>query len=164
MSQTDAQTKEIDGYTYEVVPVDPLVATDMLAGIGEVAGPSLGALAGALAGQKNLDEGITSILDGGDSGSEPGASGASLERAFLLFFQRFSKEKQREFISILSKVTTVHLGAGKKLPLNTIFPTHFRGRVLSLYKWFGFAMSVQFKGFFSSSEGGINLGALLSQK
>ena len=47
-SQHDAQTSTIDGHTYRCHMLDPLTATDMVADLGALFGPSLGALGGAL--------------------------------------------------------------------------------------------------------------------
>lgn len=137
----DAQTTTIDGHSYKCLMLDPLVATDMVADLGHLFGPSLGALGGALlsesggAVQKLLDEGGENF-------------GEALEKAVSEFFSRFDKAKQREFINILSEVTFVTQG-DKEIKLNSIMAIHFRGRIGALYKWLGWALKVQFGDFFS---------------
>jgi hypothetical protein len=154
MSQNEGQTKTIDGDTYRVMLLDPFVATDMLADLGEVLGPSLAALASSLGGEDQ----IKAIVDG--TGSEALSFGVTLERAVTEFFKRFSKAKQREVINTLAKVTTVVKGVGEEPSLERVFAVHFRGRIGALYQWLGFALQVQFQDFFSSLAPGIRAAVL----
>jgi len=125
--------------------LDPLVATDLLAGIGDMLGPSLAAIASGLKGEDQ----IKSVLDSTDAGLAD--FGPALERAVTEFFKRFSKAKQREVIAVLSRVTFVVKPGGEEPQLDKVFSAHFRGRIGSLYKWLGFALKVQFKDFFSAN-------------
>jgi hypothetical protein len=145
VSQNDGETETIDGDTYKVLMLDPLVATDLLADIGEILGPSLAAIGSALGGEDQ----IKSVLENTETGMAD--FGPALERAVGEFFKRFSKAKQREVIGILSKVTSVVKPNGEEPGLDKIFSSHFRGRLGALYKWLGFALKVQFKDFFSAS-------------
>lgn len=147
MSQTDVVEKEIDGFVYKVMMLDPLVATDLLTDIGDILAPALGALGGAAVKSKGGDA-IKNLLDGDDEGTNSGMD-VAFEKAVLGFFKQYSKAKQREFISLLSKVTVVETEPGKEPQLQHIFSQHFRGRIKSLYKWLAFALSVQFQDFFS---------------
>lgn len=149
MSQLDAETKEIDGHTYKVLMLDPLVATDLLADIGQVLAPTLGALGGILAKEKG--DTLSKVLDGFEPEDNTNIDSA-VEKAVVGFFQRFDKAKQREFISILAKVTMVVMPDGKEPRLQDVFQIHFRGRVMSLYKWFAFALKVQYQDFFSGTS------------
>lgn len=137
----DGQTTTIDGNTYRCLMLDPLVATDMVADLGYLFGPSLGALGGALMG--DTGEGIKKLLSEGGE-----AFAAAFEKAAIEFFGRFDKAKQREFISLLSDVTYVRSGE-TEVKLSSVLTVHFRGRVSSLYKWLGWALKVQFGDFFS---------------
>lgn len=146
MSQRDEQTGTIDGDTYRVLMLDPLVATDMLADLGKILGPSMAAMAAGL-GKGGQDQ-ISAVIEGGNDASE--AFGPGLERAIAGFFERVSKEKQREFINTLAAVTFVVKDNGEAPALKAIFAVHFRGRIGALYKWLGFALRVNFQDFFSS--------------
>jgi len=146
MAQSDAQSTEIDGYTYKVMMLDPLVATDLLADLGFMLAPALGALGGMLAKEKG--DGLAKLLDGVEK-SEESDIDAAIERAVIGLFARFDKAKQRELIAILAKVTVVVLPDGKEPNLAPMLLQHFRGRVKSLYKWLGFALKVQYQDFFS---------------
>jgi hypothetical protein len=128
MAQTDGQSTVIDGQTYTVYPLDPLTANDILIDLGHVIGPSLGALASA--------------SDQGEPGSQ------LINEAIGGLFKRIEKEKMREIIDRLSKVTEVATDGGKVPQLSTIFVLHFKGRIGALYQWLWFALKVQFKDFF----------------
>lgn len=147
----DGQSTVIEGHTYRCLMLDPLVATDMVADLGFLFGPSLGALGGALMG--GASDGLQKLLDEG--GQE---FGAAFEKAAIEFFARFDKTKQREFINTLANVTYVKTG-DKEVKLDTILTVHFRGRIASLYKWLGWALKVQFGDFFSPLKTAINLAA-----
>jgi hypothetical protein len=137
----DAKTTTIDGHTYRCLMLDPLVATDMVADLGHLLGPSLGALGGALLSDPG--DGAKKLMDEGGE-----ALGAGLEKAVVEFFSRFDKAKQREFIAQLGEVTYLVTG-DKEVKINAVLSMHFRGRVGSLYKWMGWALKVQFEDFFS---------------
>lgn len=153
MSQKDFQTTEIDGTTYKVYMLDPLAASDLLADIGHVLAPALGALGGALASEKG--DGLKKLLDGLEEGEETHLDSA-IERAVIGFFDRFSKPKQRELIATLAKVTSVVMPDGKEPQLDSIFTVHFRGRLRAMYLWIGFAIKVQFQDFFQGSGSAIS--------
>lgn len=140
----DAQTTTIDGCTYRCLMLDPLTATDMVADLGFVFGPSLGALGGALLSESGGGGDVVErfMQEGGES------FGTALEKAVLEFFARFDKAKQREFINTLADVTFVKEG-DKEVKLSAVLAIHFRGRIASLYKWLGWALKVQFGDFFS---------------
>lgn len=150
MSQLDSQSKEIDGHTYKVLMLDPLVATDLLADMGQILAPTIGAIGGVFAKEKG--DTLEKMFEGFDPEDKTNVD-AAVEKAVMGFFQRFTKEKQREFIGILMKVTIVVMPDGKEPRLQDIFAVHFQGRVFTLYKWLGFALKVQFQDFFS----GINV-------
>lgn len=136
----DSQTTTIDGQTYRCLMLDPLIATDMVADLGHLFGPSLGALGGALLSE---GESVQKLMDRGGENL-----GIALEKAVIEFFSRFEKGKQQEFISQLSEITFVKQG-DKEVKLSSILSIHFRGRVASLYKWLGWTLKVQFGDFFS---------------
>lgn len=126
MAQIDTQTTALDGTEYEVAPLDPLVANDILVDILKVVGPALGAM-------------------------DDGASDTMVEGSFRGLFERLDKAKLREIISILAKVTSVNLPGGESPQLPAIFTLHFRGKLGLMYRWLGFALRVQFGDFFDSA-------------
>jgi hypothetical protein len=155
MAQYDGETSEdIGGFRYRVMMLDPLTAADILADLGYILAPVMGSLTGVFA--KGKDDMLSKAMDGTFEDGEGSDLGESLERAIIGFFDRISKEKQRELFALMAKQTMVMLPDGNEPNLSTIFNTHFRGRVKSLYLWFGFAMKVQFKDFFTGAGGGIS--------
>jgi hypothetical protein len=153
MSQLDAETKEIDGHTYKVMMLDPLVATDLLADIGQILAPTLGAIGGVLAKEKG--DTLNKMFDGFEADDDTNID-AAIEKAVVGFFQRFDKAKQRELIQTLAKVTVVVMPDGKEPRLQDTFQIHFRGRLKALYQWLAFALKVQFQDFFSGTDIGIS--------
>ena len=136
MAQADVKTAEIGGETYKVYMLDPFVASDLLADLVAIIAPAAAALKGGADGEE---------LDGllGEAGT--GSDG--FERAATLFFAKFTKEKQREIIKTLSKVTVIVKGDAEP-KLDEIFSVHFRGRLALMYQWLGFALKSQFSDFF----------------
>lgn len=153
MSQADNHSKEIEGHVYKVFMLDPLVASDLLADIGHVLAPTLGALGGVLAKEKG--DGLEKLLDGAEPGEGESNIDAAIERAVLGFFERFDKTRQRALIDTLAKVTVVVLPDGKEPQLNAVFSVHFRGRLKAMYLWLAFALKVQFESFFSGTDSAI---------
>jgi hypothetical protein len=151
MTQNDSQTKEIGGYFYTVAMLDPLSAEDLLVTVVNVIGPSLGAVAGAMAGSDGED-----VLD-------RSLPPVAIEQAITGFCQRVTQKQMREVIALLTPVTTI-AGAeyGDKTPaLNQIFSEHFRGRLGKLNEWLVFAVKVQLGDFFDSAALGISDGLQL---
>lgn len=160
MSQHDiAQSEDIDGFSYKVMMLDPLTAADIIADVGYILAPVMGALGGLLAsGKKDV---LASVLDGDEAGGEAlegalGGSEAAIEKAVIGFFERFGKAKQRELIKLLSKMTLVVMPDGSEPGLEGIFAAHFRGRIKALYRWFWFAMKTQFGDFFDGQGTDMN--------
>jgi hypothetical protein len=152
MSQVDYEVKEIDGYTYKVLMLDPLLATDLLTDLCQLLAPALGALGGVLV--KERGDVLQKALDGFDADEKTNID-VAFERAVLGFFGRLDKAKQREWIAMLTKVTMLVLPDGKEPMLSPIFLKHFQGRVFAMYKWLAFALKVQYRDFFSGTDLGI---------
>lgn len=155
MSQNDGETIQIDGADYTVYMLDPMVASDLLADLMAILAPAAASLGGLAALGKDVRSAFNE-LSGPAEGSNPllDKVAPGIERAAAAFFQRFDKQKQREMISILSKVTHVGIGE-KKVPLDGVFSVQFRGKMGALYRWLWFALKVQYKDFFSSAGGAI---------
>ncbi len=153
MSQLDSQTKEIGGHRYTVSMLDPLVAEDLLVTVVNVIGPSLGAVAGAIAGDSGNGGPETDALD---RKIPPGA----IESAIGSFCLGVTRAQMREVIAMLTPVTTVEIG-GKTPALDQIFAVHFRGRLGKMNEWLMFAIKVQLGDFFDSAAPGISEGLQL---
>ena len=149
MSQNDGETSdEIDGFRYRVLMLDPLSAADILADLGYILAPVIGSMGGVFAKEKgDLIEKAMEGFEDGDTNID-----VALEKAVMGFFDRFSKEKQRELMAIMARQTMVIMPDGKEPVLKDVFSAHFRGRIKALYRWFLFAMKVQFKDFFSGQD------------
>jgi hypothetical protein len=136
--------------------LDPLAASDILADLGYMLAPVAGSIGGVAA--KERGDVFSTLMDGAKD--EDGGSGSNIdiaiEKAVIGFFDRYSKEKQRELFSQLAKITMVIMPDGKEPRLSDIFQAHFRGRVKSMYRWFFFAMKTQFEDFFSGQDGAIS--------
>ena len=127
--------------------LDPLSAADILADLGFLLAPVIGPLGGILAKSGGDEGALASLLDGDDDNDA--SVGDALEKAVLGFFSRFDKAKQREFITMMAKMTRVVMPDDKEPRLPDVFTPHFKGRIGAMYRWFFFAMKVQFKDFFS---------------
>ena len=126
--------------------LDPFEANDILVDIGHIIGPSVGAL---FAAHSSDGLNMSSMLDV-DPDSE------MVNSAIGGLFQRIEKQKMRELIQKLSKVTEVSSSGNGKTPrLNTVMALHFRGRLGAMYKWLWFALKVQYADFFESAGSAI---------
>ena len=157
MSQQDSQVSDdIDGYKYRVYYIDPLIAADIIADIGFLLAPVIGALGGVAA--KGRGDILGAIMDGGDSdgdgdeGDSNSTIDSAIERAVIGFFGRMTKAKQRELFGFMIPVTMIVESDGKEPKLSANFTAHFRGRPKAMYLWFAFAMKTNFSDFFSGLD------------
>lgn len=164
----DGVEKTIDGTTFKVLMLDPLVANDLLVDIGKTFGPALGAIAAALLQAKDTKAAWSQLMEGVKGPKEAGADdlgefaekldpnsrevvksliGSGLERAVVSLIDRIEKHKLREIIQIMETVTTVQ--QGKDWPeLRSVSTVLFRGRLKLMYQWLGFAIRTQYRDFF----------------
>lgn len=163
MSQQDGETTTIGPHTYRVRHIDPLTATDITVDLAKLFGPVIAAVGGTILSGSNTKSQLKSLLDGEklkDEHGEPIEDGTpqAIERALSGLFEKLSKEQIRYLINVMSPVTEVK--KGDKWPqLDSIFEIHFRGDPAGIFKWLGFAMQVNFKGFFSGMAGAIGRAA-----
>ena len=144
MSQEDYQiSNNIGGSRYKVMMLNPMTAADMLADLGKIFSPVLGTATTVLAGK---EVSINNLLKEQLSAEVSKEIGGSVQQ----FFANFPKDKQREFMESLSKVTFVMTDDGKEILLSSIMNVHFRGKMKSMFTWFFFALKAQFSDFFSS--------------
>ena len=133
--------------------LDPLAAADILADIGYLLAPVVGPLGGVVAKEKG--DVISKAMEGFDEGEGEGL-GDALDKAFRGFFDRMTKEKQRELMKTMAKMSMVVMDDGKEPPLSPIFNSHFKGRVMAMYQWVFFALKTQFSDFFTGADAGIS--------
>jgi len=150
MSQQEPVTKNIGPDTYQVLMLDPWTASDLLLDLSSIFGPSLSIVGSGLLKSGDSKAAFQQLLDGVGGAESGDVLGENLEKAILSLLDRLSKEKQREIIGILSKVTSVQKEAAWPT-LESVFTVHFQGRIKAMYQWMAFALQVQFKDFFSSN-------------
>ena len=147
MSQSiaDSETKEINGVTYRVGHLDPLVCQSMTIDLVQLVSPAFASIGSVVAGS---DVNLEDVLDGNFDGIMGEEFSKALETSILGTIGGLSKSMQAHFINTLSEVSWVIEG-DKEPNLARIYSTHFRGRVGDAYLWLAFAIRVNFKGFFS---------------
>lgn len=133
MSQSNNQKKTIDSVKYEVSMLPPRLARKILVRIFQVLAPSAGEAFSRESEQ--LTQAIGPILS--------------------TLSDKLSDDDLDWMMSELAKVTTVEVAPGQEPYLNTIFDVHFRGKVGQMFKWFAFAMEVQYADFFGGSGEGL---------
>lgn len=137
MSQTDPHTTTIGDREYTVYRLPPKVAWDHTLKLGKVLGPSLGHVLEAFAKGPDGEVDIAAVI------------GSLMDRIDI----EHSKQLRDEF----AKRTTVAPG-GK---LNEVYAAVFGDNPTHQFKWFAFAMKVQFSDFLSEWAGDFDLSALL---
>lgn len=138
MSQSDSQSKTFDGTLYTVYMLPPKTARKILVRVFQVLGPSLG-------------EAFTR-----DDEKLSAAIGPIVRE----FTDRISDEDLDWIMDALTGVTTISPGGEKTIQLRSVFDAQFKGKIGTMFKWFAFALEVQFSDFFGGSAGG--LGQLLA--
>jgi hypothetical protein len=118
-----SQSKEIDEHNYLVRPLGAFPAQRLLVRIGKIVAPMAG-------GFKGLD------------------SEMDLGPAISRFFEAATPDEVEGIIKELAKNTEVD---GKAL--SPVFDIHFRGKLLSMYKWAAFALEVNYSDFFGGLGG-----------
>jgi len=126
MSQLKSESKEIDGNSYEVYMLPPMLSQDLLMDVAKMVGPALGPVL-----DKFFNGGNPDVLS-----QELGADFFS--RATSTFFIGLDKKVMRDVIGAMANVSNVD---GR--PLKVIFDIHFLGRLEIMYQWLMFAMRVQ---------------------
>ena len=145
-------SEDIGGFKYRFFYLDPLEAMDLLADLGQILAPAIGAIGGPLLQSENPLQkalGVEVQSEDGDTDSMNRAIGEAVNA----FFSRVTKEKQRELINILAKKTMVVMPDGKEPRLLDVFQTHFTGRTKCIYQWVKFALGAQYGDFFTGSAG-----------
>ena len=145
MSQTDTKSITIDGVRFTVHMLDPWVANEILHMLGNLVGPSLGQLVGAVA-SKSGDQSISQQLAEGKSWAEKKIDPEFLSAGISGLFQRLDPTQTRLIMEQLAAVTTV----GEKGRLSETFAAVFQGKIGAMYRWAAFAIKVNFADFFSS--------------
>lgn len=127
MLLAQAQSKTIDGVTYEVLPLGALASARVAAKVLKMAGPAFGDVASLVAASKA----VSSALEGLFAGIV-----ADLDDDVMVFC-----------LEQFAKVTHFEVG-GAKLPMisqqASHLDEHFRGRFVPMLQWLAFAASVSF--------------------
>lgn len=123
MPQNEGQSREIDGVTYTVYHLPPRKARDMTIDIGKALGPSFGRFIDSFQTSGSVDV---------------------FAEGFRDLFDRLSKDMLN---SMMEEMSAVSEADGVRL--KGIFDVHFLGRVGPMFKWFRFALEVNFQDFFS---------------
>ena len=133
MAQRDSQKSKIDGHEYEVFMLPPKVARRLLVEMSKVVGPALGGIMSSGAGLAKL--------------MEMSVEGVDWAAVISGLTDRLSADMLDEHMEVLAKSTHVD---GKELA--PIFDHHFRGALGGMFKWYGFALKVNYGNFFSALE------------
>lgn len=137
--QSDGTVVSVGADTYKILKLDPMEAIDLTRDLAEIIGVPLAAAGGSMM-SKSKDDLMKLLAE--DSPESSSTEGLDLGRAATLFFQRVTREKQREIVTMMRRITLV-VKDGKEIPLEGIFAIHFGGRTIELYKWLFAALKVQ---------------------
>ena len=142
MSQMEGAKAEIGGYIFTVFKLDPLEAQSTLIDLIDMVGPALAEVgAGVSAG-----DGVESLLDAKLDG---GAVGGGL----ALMFRGLAKDKARLRATQITLMEVTRISGGpdggslESTKLVDVYKEIFRRDLSLLYRWFWFAIKVQFSDF-----------------
>lgn len=134
MSQRDSQKSIIDGHEYEVFMLAPKTARRILVEMVKVVGPALGQLVDSTPG------GISKIMEMDTEGIKWASIIGELST-------RLDADMLDAHMSALAEKT--HVG-GK--PLAGVFDLHFMGGIGTMFKWYAFALKVNYGNFTGALE------------
>lgn len=129
---TEPQSKVIGGVTYEVYPLGFGQARSLFVRLFRVAGPAVAQTVMAAAQGGGL----------GDLGDK------DVMTAVEAMADRLTEEDFKYVCDVLANQTMVS-GAGK---LSEVEENHWRGRFAEMFQWLGFALQVNYAGFFSGPD------------
>ena len=127
MRLAEAQTKTIDGVTYEVLPLGALASARVAARVLKMAAPAFGDIASLVAASKAVNSALEGLMSG---------IATDLDDEVIVFaMEQFAKVTHFEV-------------DGRKLPMISSqashLDEHFRGRFVPMLQWLAFAASVSF--------------------
>lgn len=129
--QTQGTSKEIDGKSYTMFTLPPMLSHDLLMDFAKMTLPGIGPVVDAIVGGKETV-----------SAMEQELGGNFFTNAAKIIAENLNKATVKRLIEEFSKVTVVQ-GAGK---LNEIFEAHFAGRLAAMYLWLAWGLEVQWGG------------------
>lgn len=135
----------LDGATYKVFALDAYSAVPVWHKVARVLAPTLDALSGSAAA-------FAALTDGGKDISELAVLGKLVTHAAAIAVKEMDPSELRYCIDAFAAKTTVMLGA-KSPQLNSVFATHFSGRLTSMAKWFAVCLEVNFGDFLEVARG-----------
>lgn len=153
----DHREKKIGSASFRVMMLDPESAEDCIFDILKMLGPTLAGLVQKLQGTGV--KGLQALLEKKTESSEFGELATSVLRDFS---QGFDKATYHEVSRRLMSVTHVSVKGGPHTPLKDVAAELFRGNLQQKWQWLGFALEVNFAGFFAafSSAAGPALAAV----
>lgn len=139
-----SETKTIDGETYRVTQLPFKKGQKLLVRLYKTLGP---VVAEALAAIPRIEEG-KKLEDLNISTLLPGVAGAA-----TLLAERLTEEDLEYVTATLAEYTLLGKGGDKWVPLEPEMEIHFGGRYRQYLQWMGFALGVNYSGFFGESGG-----------
>ena len=147
MSQADSLgTTTIDEIQFEIFPLDPWIANEVLTKLLGVLGPTIGGAVGAVVGGADVKGVVNSLAN---KKLDP----AMLASAIAGFFDRADAQTTRAIMEQLATTTTV-IGHGR---LSEKFQLVFLGKPGAMYHWAAWAISKQFNSLFKTIPAAIAL-------
>jgi hypothetical protein len=144
-----SEKSTINGVTYEVTQLPYKLGHRLLLRLYKVLGP---AVAKALSQAPGLDKGIAGL----DTRELAPAFSAAVET----LAETMTEEDFDFAVDTLAEYTKISKEADKWLPLKGAMEFHFAGNYPELFKWLGFALRVNYGGFFGEQGFGALLGRL----
>lgn len=134
--------KKIGDAVYRVTMLDPEAAEDVVIDLFRLCGPTIAGIIGKLEGK-----GLKGLMD-------LQINGDVIVSALRELSSTFDKQLYREVCAKLMSVTAVSID-GKKWPrLADVQNELYRGKLQEKWKWIGFALEVNFAGFFADISSG----------
>lgn len=151
MSQaTSLGSTTIEGIEFEIYPLDPWIANEILAELSKIVGPSLGELVGGVfGGGDSSNATIKESISAGASWADAKINPDMLSKSISGLFLRFEASTLRAIMERLAAVTVVK-GAKENGKLDQTFQAVFLGKPGAMYHWAGWAIERQFQSVFGS--------------
>lgn len=121
MTQLDGETRVIDGNTFKVYMLNPMLSHELLMDMFKMVGPSIGP-----------------ALDAVVSGSNANLDVGFFSRAASALFGGLDKATLNKVIMTMADHSEID-----NAPLRPSMTVHFKGRLHVMYAWLAFAMEVQ---------------------
>lgn len=164
--QDKIRSRTIGNHTYHVRPLGSTAGGKLLIRLTKLAGPAVAALLADIRPGKALEQVRKAKAQAkAQGGAEEAKVDAAVERGWSILDQDASglamalrefvfrlEENDLEYLtSVLGMTTEVELPDGKRLPLTKERQElHWAGNYGEMFRWLGFALEVNYSGFFGS--------------